>query len=134
MSQMKSSLALQVLLNAAFTYSSIYFILMFLIFLYKATTLTYPVYIKVIEGLLIIEILPLEILKFSWARRGNLTETWAYLSLSMLLNILMGLICLYFMFFQAFVVALELYLTIIQSCFAIILLILHLITIILFVK
>uniref|UniRef100_A0AAF5DNR9 AB hydrolase-1 domain-containing protein n=2 Tax=Strongyloides stercoralis TaxID=6248 RepID=A0AAF5DNR9_STRER len=94
LSQMKSSLALQITLKVTFTYSLIYFIMMLLIFMYKVSTFTYPMYIKIIEGLLIFEILPLEILKNSWAKRGNLTETWAYLLLSILLNILMGLICL----------------------------------------
>ncbi|CEF59814.1 Uncharacterised protein family,transmembrane-17-containing protein [Strongyloides ratti] len=93
MSQMKSSLALQITLKVTFNYSLIYFIIMFSIFIYKVSIYTYPIYIKVIEGLLILEILPLEIIKHSWAKRGNLTETWAYLFLSILLNILMGLIC-----------------------------------------
>uniref|UniRef100_A0A0N4ZJR8 Uncharacterized protein n=1 Tax=Parastrongyloides trichosuri TaxID=131310 RepID=A0A0N4ZJR8_PARTI len=133
-SQKKSNLALQIVLETSKIFSIFYFIVLCVGYIYKATSLTYPLYIKIIESFIILEILPVEMLKYSWGKRGNLTQTWAHLVLSSLLNILNVFICCYLLFFQAYLLSVEFYLIIIQSCFTLLLLLLSITASIIFVK
>ncbi|EFP07830.1 hypothetical protein CRE_26312 [Caenorhabditis remanei] len=106
-SNVRSSLVYQVLLNLQKTLSLVYFLVMFILFFYKGTILPYPRYVRVMEFFIIIPFAPIEYLRISWGSRGNLLESTAFLALSTILSVPIIIILVYLEFFQNYVLFIE---------------------------
>ncbi|VDK67037.1 unnamed protein product [Litomosoides sigmodontis] len=125
-SNVRSSLPLQLLLYLNRPVSCIFVVLFLSLYFFKVSVLPYPTSAKICELLLIVLFIPNEAMRLYWARKGNLTETTGYLSFSLLLNALTLSLCVYWAFFQSYVlfiefvvVCVEAFLVIVETWFAI---------------
>ncbi|KAH7694785.1 Protein MKS-2 [Aphelenchoides avenae] len=75
----------------------------------------YPVHVEICEVLIIVLFAPIEALRISWGRRGNLTETPTFLSFSLLLGLAVIAICVYLAAFQGYVLTIELVMACVQG-------------------
>ena len=74
---------------------------------YLVSYLAYPLHVQLSELAIIALFPPVEALRIHWAHRGNLTETPAYLTFSLLLSGAVVAICFYLGWFQAYVLLAE---------------------------
>ncbi|CAB3411208.1 unnamed protein product [Caenorhabditis bovis] len=77
--------------------------------------LPYQKYMRIMEFLIIIPFAPIEYLRISWAHRGNILESSAFLLLTSFLAIPILLITIYLAFFQTYVLLIEEILCYIQA-------------------
>ncbi|KAI1728561.1 putative membrane protein domain-containing protein [Ditylenchus destructor] len=119
-SNIKSSLPLEILLFANARFSIVFYLLIVAIYLYKLSFLHYTPYVQLSEIVIIVLFVPIEALRLSWARRGNLTETAAFISFALLLNAAVLSICAYLVFFQGYVLLIEIILASLEGSFVII--------------
>ncbi|KAI6171631.1 Protein of unknown function domain containing protein [Aphelenchoides besseyi] len=106
-SQIRSSLPLEILLYVNSRLAYPIFVLLVGIYIYKSTYLNYPNHMQIFELLILLTYAPLETLRISWARRGNLTETPTFISFALLLGVAVLAICVHVAFFQNFVMLVE---------------------------
>ncbi|VDD95195.1 unnamed protein product [Enterobius vermicularis] len=84
------------------------------------TLLPYAPYVIVCELLLIMLFAPIEAVRLFWGRKGNLTETPAYISFSMLISIPIIAMCVYWGFFQSYVLLVEFVFVVIEGVLVIV--------------
>ncbi|CAL2032360.1 unnamed protein product [Caenorhabditis brenneri] len=106
-SNVRSSLVYQILLNLQKTISLVFFIVIFILFFYKGAILPYPRYVRVMEFFIVIALAPIEYLRINWGSRGNLLESTAFLALSAVLSVPSAIILVYLEFFQNYVLLIE---------------------------
>ncbi|CAD5213548.1 unnamed protein product [Bursaphelenchus xylophilus] len=117
--QIRSSLPLEILLYINARISIVFFFVFIGIHIYKSTYLHVPKHADVSELIILLSFGPLEALRISWARRGNLTETTAFIAFSLMLSLAIIAICVYIGFFQNYVLMVELILASIEGGFVI---------------
>ncbi|CAD5209654.1 unnamed protein product [Bursaphelenchus okinawaensis] len=117
--QIRSSLPLEILLYVNSKLSIIFFFGFLGIHLYKSTYLHLPKHADISELIILLCFGPLEALRISWGRRGNLTETTAFIAFSLLLSLAVIAICVYIGFFQNYILLIELILACTESGFVI---------------
>ncbi|KHN82099.1 Transmembrane protein, partial [Toxocara canis] len=111
----RSSLSYQVFLHFSRPYSTLLFIAELCFYFFKTSILPYPNHVKISEFLLIVLFAPIEALRLFWARKGNLTETPAYISFSLLLSVATLAVCVYWAVFQSYVLLVEFILVCIEG-------------------
>uniref|UniRef100_A0A0N4U2L3 Transmembrane protein 216 n=1 Tax=Dracunculus medinensis TaxID=318479 RepID=A0A0N4U2L3_DRAME len=77
--------------------------------------LPYPIYTQICELLLILLFGPVEALRLFWGRKGNLTETPAFIAFSLLLSAADIALCIYWAMFQSYVLLIEFIVVCIQG-------------------
>ncbi|KAI6185086.1 hypothetical protein M3Y97_00667000 [Aphelenchoides bicaudatus] len=105
--QIRSSLPLEILLYINARISLLVFILLAGTYVFKVTYQHYPDHAEICEMLILLSFAPLEAIRISWARRGNLTETPTFISFSLLLGIPVMAICVYIGVFQNYILLIE---------------------------
>ncbi|KAF7638264.1 hypothetical protein Mgra_00002238 [Meloidogyne graminicola] len=74
---------------------------------HKVSSMSYSLNIEICEGLLVFVLGPIDFIRINWARRGNLTETQAFLLLSIFLSMSLIIGCIYLLYFQAYLMFIE---------------------------
>ncbi|CAJ0567827.1 unnamed protein product, partial [Mesorhabditis spiculigera] len=105
--QVRSSLPYQVLVHINKPYAVCFWVVLAAFYVYKGYVLPYPNHVRVLEFLILLFFIPIEAVRLSWAARGNLTETPAFVSLSLGLSIPSLLICIYLGIFQNYILLIE---------------------------
>ncbi|KJH44075.1 hypothetical protein DICVIV_09915 [Dictyocaulus viviparus] len=106
-STVKSSLVYQLFMLGHQLYSFILFFSLLFIYFYKGLILPYQYHVRILELLIILVFAPIEAARLSWGIRGNLTETPAFLVLSLFLSIPILTILTYLAIFQNYVLLIE---------------------------
>ncbi|CAK5019413.1 unnamed protein product [Meloidogyne enterolobii] len=101
-SRMRSSLPLEILLYFNARYSTIFYIFLISVFVYKFSLMPYSLHVGICESFIVLLLGPIDFIRIHWARRGNLTETQAFLLLSILLSVASIIGCVYLLYFQAY--------------------------------
>uniref|UniRef100_A0A914ZMZ1 Transmembrane protein 216 n=1 Tax=Parascaris univalens TaxID=6257 RepID=A0A914ZMZ1_PARUN len=106
-SNVRSSLSYQIFLHISQPYSALFFIAELGLYFFKVSILPYPNNVAICDFLLIVLFAPVEALRIFWGRKGNLTETSAFISFSLLLSVAVLAVCIYWAVFQSYVLLIE---------------------------
>uniref|UniRef100_A0A5S6QFH0 Transmembrane protein 216 n=1 Tax=Trichuris muris TaxID=70415 RepID=A0A5S6QFH0_TRIMR len=116
---LRSSFALQLFLYFHGWYYLLFFIGETAAFVYKGISLRYPTNLFAYEALLLLLLLGMEVARNSFGRSGNLTESFSLVAVSLFLAAPCVLAYGYLLYYQTYVVRLEVVLTIVSLLFII---------------
>uniref|UniRef100_A0A914HK41 Uncharacterized protein n=1 Tax=Globodera rostochiensis TaxID=31243 RepID=A0A914HK41_GLORO len=102
-----SSVPLEMLLRINSKFAILFFLLTCALFIYKIFFLPYPLHVMLSEAFIVCLFGPIEAVRISWARSGNLTETSSTLFFSLLLGFAVAAVCAYLALVQTYVALVE---------------------------